>query len=528
MNNEEMDKLSAKINEEFAKIFSESGFSLELDKEELLKNNINNIIPAIKALFIKKYFESIITDEVPEEISFIWQEKVKANNMESLSYKELADLMDATKKDAILYRYIKDNVTLILKIFNLNESENLVSDLTEKTLNTNGTLESLKDVVDNEINLYISDNLNKKPDEVLTFLTSLNTTRGSEINNQYKNDGLSLGTIYDYINNMNISEEEKRNLFNEKMDKVIKPYIISSIGEEFAKNQITTKYKDVLGNIETSDGLSFLNYDTVTKMKGANDKSNEVIIPESETRFFSTINAKANLYENDKFNVQMLNFEGMNEFYDYTRKNDPDFKFETILWHQFIPENLVKEISSLETKQAQIVTYNFIEFYIQKLNEYFSKNNIPLELKMSDVLKSLDASMESNLYESQQVQFNDWKKLCSGITDNLEEIIDNGEKAKESSEFEKVEDKPKTNDIKTEETPETSETFEFTEDDQNKVSQIDFSDIKTITKVPVKKLKPKNSVIEDRSASVSTVLIYVLVVIIISVLTFLITYNLIK
>ena len=74
----------------------------------------------------------------------------------------------------------------------------------------------------------------------------------------------------------------------------IKPYIIGSIGEEFAVNQITTKYKDVLGNIETSDGLSFLNYDTVTKMKGANDKSNEVIIPESETRFFSTIDAKAN------------------------------------------------------------------------------------------------------------------------------------------------------------------------------------------------------------------------------------------
>ena len=528
MNNEEMDRLSAKINEEFAKIFSESGFNLELDKDELIKNNKDNIIPAIKALFIQKYFDSIMTEEVPEEINYIWQEKVKSNNMEALSYKELADLMDSAKKDAILYRYIKDNVELVLKMFNLSDSDKVVSDLVDKALNTNGTLESLKEVIDNEINVYISENLNQKPDEVLTFLTSLNTTKGSEINNQYKNDGLNLATIYDYINNMNISEDEKRELFNDKMDKVIKPYIINSIGEEFAVNQITTKYKDVLGNIETSDGLSFLNYDTVTKMKGANDKSNEVIIPESETRFFSTIDAKANLYENNSFNEQMLNFDGINEFYDYTRENDPDFKFETILWHQFIPENLVKEIESLDTKQAQIVTYNFIEFYIRKLNEYFSKNNIPLELKMEDVIKSLDASLESNIYESQQTQFNDWKKLCSGMTDNLQEMIDTGEKAKETSEYEKFEDAPETGEVKPDGEKTTSEVFEVTEAEENKIAQIDFSEVKTISKVPVKKLKPPTSVVNDRAASAATILIYVLAVVLISILTFLITYNLIK
>ena len=527
MNNEAMDKLSAKINEEFAKISAEAGLDLTKEMEEILKSGTENVIPAIKALFIKKYFESIMTDEVPEEISFIWQEKVKNNNLMSMSYKELADLMDSTKKDAILYRYIKDNVTLILKMFNITDSDKLVDELTAKTLNTNGTLESLKEVVDNEINVYISNTLNQKTDEVLTFLTSLNTTKGSEINNQYKNDGLSLGTIYDYISSMNVSEEEKRKIFNEKMDKVIKPYIINSIGEEFARNQITTKYKDVLGHVETSDGLSFLNYDTVTKMKGANDKSNEVIIPESETRFFATIDAKANLYENNRFNPQMFNFDGMNEFYEYTRKNDPDFKFETILWHQFIPENLIKEANSLETKQAQILIYNFIDFYIRKLNEYFSKNNIPLDLKMTDVLKSLDASLESNLYESQQVQFNDWKKLCSGITDNLEEIIDNGEKAKESSEFEKFEDAPEEGEVTMEEEKESSEVFEFTEEDKDKVSQIDLS-VSQKTKVPVKKLKPKNGIINDRAASASTVLIYVLVVVLISVLTFIISYNLIK
>ena len=204
------------------------------------------------------------------------------------------------------------------------------------------------------------------------------------------------------------------------------------------------------------------------------------------------------------------------------------FRSETILWHQFIPENLVKEIESLDTKQAQIVTYNFIEFYIRKLNEYFSKNNIPLELKMEDVIKSLDASLESNIYESQQTQFNDWKKLCSGMTDNLQEMIDTGEKAKETSEYEKFEDAPETGEVKPDGEKTTSEVFEVTEAEENKIAQIDFSEVKTISKVPVKKLKPPTSVVNDRAASAATILIYVLAVVLISILTFLITYNLIK
>lgn len=277
--------------------------------------------------------------------------------------------------------FIKNNV-----IENMSESEvqdkiNFIDQLFEQIIKQQEKIQELRKELARE--------LRKKKEEKLEQPKIFGQT--------YKSNLIEIFKMYDEIQKIqNLSDSEKKELLESQISE-----FIPKSKEEFRKFLMMQTQDQTLieyGMKAMFLGYETLNYDTISNLKEIFDRNLNLVQCESEGKLKMILPGNQQIFDsngNINSNLQ-FDFSHIKTIYDYARDNGKQIKHHELLWHNSVPENLKKEVEtvdrlSITEQEKQSLKRNmclkFYDYYFKQLSNFFVENNY--DIRQIDVLNEI-------------------------------------------------------------------------------------------------------------------------------------------
>lgn len=232
-----------------------------------------------------------------------------------------------------------------------------------------------------------------------------------------KSSLIEIFKLYEGINSQNITENEKRSIFEQELDKFISASKIETA--EYIKRLTNNPELREYGLNSLYIGYDSLNYDNVGRLRDIFINDFDVIQSESEGKMKMTVPVDQRIfYDNGNINPNLhFDFSRIKTIYDYAKEHGKQIKHHELLWHNSVPENLIIELKRIDDpSQKRNMALKFLNYYYEKLAVFLKEYDV----RQIDALNEIasDDIASNNIYRQSF-----WKDMIGNNPLNGEEYF---------------------------------------------------------------------------------------------------------